>query len=390
LPHAFVKRVKTELLTPQKRGDFELLGYYKARSYALAFICLKNRRFIISIREKNGLFLIKPDKSTRPSDLNLTKESVVLFCDNFCEGAVFSNTKIKKSKKKSDRLLEPDFFCENRDFFANGGAIEIGFGSGRHLLHRAKEEKTKKFVGVEIYKPSIEQVLRRAELEEVENLYVVDTDARVLMESLPPASIDEIFVHFPVPWPDSPTRRVISDRFLEACSRVLRPGGFLELRCDDRGYFEYSLQKALNIQEMELVVKKNSDAKIVSKYEERWLRQGKDIFEMRLYPKISHTKEAEKVDFSFGETKISYENAKKLPVNAFFREHILINFEEILAYDENNFAIKVSFGVAGTIERRFIQVEGMRPHYFPTPPLCTQSSFAAHNIIKEYLNGKNS
>lgn len=119
--------------------------------------------------------------------------------------------------------------------------LEIGFGSGRHILHLAKQNPNDIFIGLEVHTPSIEQVLKNIAISNLQNLFVLHFDARVLLEVLPSNSLDCIFLHFPVPWNDSPSRRVFSEHFLALALRVLKKGGILELKTDDEIYFKDAL-----------------------------------------------------------------------------------------------------------------------------------------------------
>lgn len=389
MPHAFVRSIKSDI-TPCVVGDLRLIEFFDALRYSLAFIEMRGVPFALSVRKKGDIYLIKPEKLTRPSELNLIKEAIAIFCGTFCEELLTSNVTLKKEKPKGSKLLEPLFFCQHPEFFDGNISVEVGFGSGRHLLFRAKEEPAKKFIGIEIYKPSIEQVLRQCELQGLENIYLVDFDARLVIETMKNDSICEIYVHFPVPWPQSPTRRVISKSFLEVCSKKLKNGGFVELRSDDEEYFKYAFNSCMALPKVRVDAYKNEPAEIVSKYEDRWLRQGKDIFEMRVYPQKQCESESLESCFYFdGSPKI--EALKNLPQEAIINNGVLINFEETLfSRDGKNFAIKVTFGDITRPDRRYIvQIDG-KMSYFPYSPLCVEAGKKAHKIMKEYLYGNNS
>lgn len=389
MPHAFVSSVKNNIV-PESVGDFRLLEYMSTSRYSLAFLEMRGVRFALSVRGKEGKILVKPEKLTRPSDLNLTKEAIALFCERYCGEVLSSNLVFKKIKPKSPKLLDPLFFCENPDFFDGEVCVEVGFGSGRHLLYRAKESPHKKFVGIEIYKPSVEQVLRQCELQGIENIYLMDFDARLIIETIKEGSVSEIYVHFPVPWPDSPTRRVISESFLAVCAKSLKEGGFVELRSDDRDYFEYAFCSAMSLPKVRVDTYKNEPAEITSKYEDRWLRQGKDIFEMRIYPQKTESCEAQKESFEF-EGAVSLKNIDALPKDAMVEEGVLVNFEDLLlSSNGKDFALKVTFGDTARPDRRYIISSGSQVSYYPFAPLCVEASRKAHKIIKEYLYGKNS
>lgn len=145
--------------------------------------------------------------------------------------------------------------------------LEIGFGSGRHILHLAKQNPNDIFIGLEVHTPSIEQVLKNIAISNLQNLFILHFDARVLLEILPLNSLDCIFLHFPVPWNDSPSRRVFSEHFLAIALRVLKKGGILELKTDDEIYFKDALSISKNLQNLQSPPnqKKQSTPKIARK-----------------------------------------------------------------------------------------------------------------------------
>lgn len=145
--------------------------------------------------------------------------------------------------------------------------LEIGFGSGRHILHLAKQNPNDIFIGLEVHTPSIEQVLKNIAISNLQNLFILHFDARVLLEILPSNSLDCIFLHFPVPWNDSPSRRVFSEHFLALALRVLKKGGILELKTDDKIYFKDALSISKNLQNPQPTTKqkKQSSTKIARK-----------------------------------------------------------------------------------------------------------------------------
>ena len=73
---------------------------------------------------------------------------------------LFTNTNNLKFKDeaKNEYLKDINYFVD--DFNTDKEIqIEIGFGSGRHLLHQAKTNPDVQFVGLEIHYPSIEQLI---------------------------------------------------------------------------------------------------------------------------------------------------------------------------------------------------------------------------------------
>jgi len=260
---------------------------YKARSKrgnTLVMASTQGEQLLIRIHQKeDGNLLVKGDKVTRPTQASFLQKVLIDFRDASEAKEIFSNIEPKKflHVKHSPYLKEIEFFASHFDVEREIW-VEIGFGSGRHLLHQAKKNPHIQFIGLEIHKPSIEQVLKQCELQTIENILVVDYDARLFMEFLPSNSVGRIFVHFPVPWDKKPHRRVFSSAFIEEALRVLHVKGTLELRTDSPRYFEFTFSQMMQLSKADLHVKKNAELEITSKYEDRWRKMEKDIYDVIL------------------------------------------------------------------------------------------------------------
>jgi len=80
--------------------------------------------------------------------------------------------------------------------------LEIGFGGGEHLVHRAVESPSTGFIGVEPFVNSMAKLLAQVEARELRNIRVYDDDATELLDWLPDASLDQIDLLYPDPWPE--------------------------------------------------------------------------------------------------------------------------------------------------------------------------------------------
>ena len=112
--------------------------------------------------------------------------------------------------------------------------LEIGFGHGEVLLHEAQACTQHNVLGIEVYRPMLFSVLRKADLLEIDNLRVVSGDAALLLPRFPGDCLQQIRILFPDPWPKRrhQKRRLLQDRFLGECVRCLVPGGLLHLATD--------------------------------------------------------------------------------------------------------------------------------------------------------------
>jgi tRNA (guanine-N7-)-methyltransferase len=137
--------------------------------------------------------------------------------------------------------------------------LEIGFGGGEHLIHRAQEHPKTGFIGVEPFVNSMAKLLSRVDELGLKNVRVYDDDATEVLDWLPPASMDQIDLLYPDPWPKRKhwKRRFVSAVNLDRFARVLKPGGrfcfasdidtyvnWTLLHCGRHPAFEWSADKA--------------------------------------------------------------------------------------------------------------------------------------------------
>ncbi|AIK97292.1 hypothetical protein ID47_11925 [Candidatus Paracaedibacter acanthamoebae] len=122
-----------------------------------------------------------------------------------------------------------------------GYTLEIGFGGGEHLAWRAQQSPAQAFIGCEPFITGVAGLLGYIEDAELENVRVVIDDARVLLQSLPDAVLDRIFILFPDPWHKKRhhKRRIVSDETIADLSRVLKVGGELVMATDIQDYADW-------------------------------------------------------------------------------------------------------------------------------------------------------
>lgn len=116
---------------------------------------------------------------------------------------------------------------------------EIGFGNGDNLLALAASRPDKDFLGIEVHRPGVGRLLLQLDERALGNVRVICRDAvEVLERYLGRASLDEILILFPDPWPKKRhhKRRLIQPSFVALAAERLTAGGALRLATDWEPY----------------------------------------------------------------------------------------------------------------------------------------------------------
>ena len=388
MPHLKVTPFETSIIEQKLAKSTMMTMVAKAlkRDDSLIGVEHAGEEFLLQLKPDEKAYLLKYDKVTRPLKVNLLKEALDVVSKELDLEILSSNIATSNAKP----ALSSEYFKKIEDFEnitypREKVSVEVGFGSGRHLLHQAKKNPGTLYIGLEIHTPSAQQVLKQIELQELDNIWVVNYDARLFLEMLSSNVCEQIFVHFPVPWDKKPQRRVISPSFLEESMRVLRKGGRLELRTDSDKYFWYSLETFFSIPKVEVEVRKNEALEVTSKYEARWLRQEKDIYDV--YVKCTQESEDKKVaiDFNFNDVKYTQEIEDRLPQKALVFDGYFIHFERVYKISEQSLLIKCAFGSFDRPEHKYILLEENTCRYFVSAPVKTTVNFHAHQKLGEQL-----
>ncbi len=123
--------------------------------------------------------------------------------------------------------------------------LEIGFGNGDHLLALARAHPERDFLGVEVHRAGLGRLMLGLAQSGSSNVRLICHDAvEVLQAQLPEASLDEILILFPDPWPKKRhhKRRLIQGPFVALAAQILKPEGVLRLATDWEPYAQQMLE----------------------------------------------------------------------------------------------------------------------------------------------------
>ena len=161
--------------------------------------------------------------------------------------------------------------------------LEIGSGKGRFLIASAMEQPDVNFVGIEkslhYHRVIRERVAKRA----LANVRLINFDAfAVLQKMVPDASVAEVHIYFPDPWPRKreQKRRIIRAEVLEEVRRVLVDGGSGIYVTDHRDYFEAAAPVIEQFFRAERRIPGPDDPPRTN-YEAKYRGEGRAIYEVR-------------------------------------------------------------------------------------------------------------
>lgn len=351
----------------------------------------QTQEFLIEVKEKENQTLIKCNKESKIAPIEIPKNALRILSKNQQVISHNLNSQNITSDLKLpfiqtiNNFIDFDSFLKTNNLQNKQIWLEIGFGSGRNLLYNAQHNKDILHIGVEIHTPSLEQVARQIGLLNLNNIYILSYDARIFLELLPSNNINRILVHFPIPWDKSPHRRIFSNTFLKEANRILKQNGTLELRTDSEEYFLYAKSIA-NKEEWLIHESCNKDSNIISKYEARWKKMQKNIYDLILTAKINSDFKNSQYDFSFKDINFISDtlNSHDFKRCKIIKDGYFVSIEDLFISKFNDKILKVSFGDFNYPENRYIIIDN-EIRYLKSQPLPTNINQKCHNILCDLL-----
>ena len=158
--------------------------------------------------------------------------------------------------------------------------LEIGSGMGEATAAMAAADPRRDVLAVEVHTPGVGNLLRLVEAAGLENVRVAEGDALVVLrDMLTPASLDEVRVLFPDPWPKARhvKRRLVQPAFAGLVAERLRVGGRLHVATDWPDYAEQVLDVLATTPGLEGGVVPRPAERPVTRFEQRALDAGRPV-----------------------------------------------------------------------------------------------------------------
>ncbi len=390
MPHLHIDKFK-EIVFPYSEDEvsFSFIAHNANHNdEKLIAAKVEDDQFFLLVKAEEKKNLLKTDKLTRPASIYNVHKALLSYAKAADLSIIASN--VPKGQKNVH--LQEVTALKDISYFASEFPkdkevhIEVGFGSGRHLLHQAAQNPDILFIGIEIHRPSIEQVLKQINIQNLDNLLVLDYDARLFMELVPSNIVGKIYVHFPVPWDKKPHRRVISTTFIEEARRALKVGGRLELRTDSENYYAYSYETFIAFNKTTLHINKNKDIAVSSKYEDRWKKMEKNIYDVTMINDEESPALELDGDFTFSDVTLSSEALLALHKTTKKFDDCFIHFERVYTL-EDGVMLRLSLGSFDRPEHLYVIVKDSQASYFPALPLRSKSNLKAHKFLDGVFHG---
>ncbi len=123
--------------------------------------------------------------------------------------------------------------------------LEIGFGGAEHLLHRAAKNPDIGFIGVEPFINGVAKALAGIDKLGLNNIRLHAGDVWDFIEQIPDASISQIYILYPDPWPKKRhyKRRLVRKDLIIQIHRILHAGGNVQFASDIPSYIDWALER---------------------------------------------------------------------------------------------------------------------------------------------------
>ena len=166
--------------------------------------------------------------------------------------------------------------------------LEIGCGKGQFIQQCAELHPDINFIALEMTLNVLVTAMERTHAAGTQNLRYLTGMAEYLEKVFPPESVETIYLNFSTPFPKKSyaKHRLTHPRFLEIYSRILKNGGEILQKTDDKDFFEYSLNTlsdfGFRLSDISFDLHKSGAAgNIITEYEQRFTDMGLPIYSVR-------------------------------------------------------------------------------------------------------------
>jgi tRNA (guanine-N7-)-methyltransferase len=167
--------------------------------------------------------------------------------------------------------------------------MEIGFGTGDHLMLQASRYPNVLMIGCEPFVNGVGSLLGKMAEADTQNIRIFMEDAKILLRALPDESLGKIFLLFPDPWPKKGhhKRRFVSLETLALLWKKLKVEGTLLIATDHPSYKEWIQENLENFSGFERIWEDAGPPKlwVTTRFQEKATKEGREAWFVELQKK---------------------------------------------------------------------------------------------------------
>ena len=133
--------------------------------------------------------------------------------------------------------------------------LELACGGGEYTLELGRRYPERHFIGVDIKGARIWKGARVALAEKLDNVAFLRTRIEQIAYFFAPGEVDEIWITFPDPFlrKSKANRRLTATPFLDRYKQILRPGGVVQLKTDERRLYDFTQEVLAGRQDVRIL-----------------------------------------------------------------------------------------------------------------------------------------
>ncbi len=203
--------------------------------------------------------------------------------------------RLKNVKGSRERIAANEYALKDveqnkgswKEFFGDGKPIhiEIGMGKGKFLMEMARRHPNIHYIGIEKFSSVLVRAVQKMEEEPLPNIHFIRMDAEYICNVFEKGEVEEIYLNFSDPWPKErhTKRRLTSHQFLERYDKILKEGGSIQFKTDNRDLFDFSVEEIRNagwtIDQCTYDLHHSDflEGNVMTEYEERFVAEEKPI-----------------------------------------------------------------------------------------------------------------
>ena len=159
--------------------------------------------------------------------------------------------------------------------------VELGTGKGDFIAQLAERNPDKNFLGLEMEKEVVLKAARKIQEKNLSNVRLAVFDINNIEKIFSEGEVDRIYINFCDPWPKKRhfKRRLTYIKFLEMYKKILKSGGEIHFKTDNRNLFDFSLEQFelanLKVRDVNFDLHANEPPEnIRTEYENKFSEQG--------------------------------------------------------------------------------------------------------------------